>query len=412
MRDALKGPASIRWFALLLVLMLTAACGGDGANGEDTPPPEVDNTVDDTNGDDDTTQEADGEPISLGGVVDQTAYLADFDAPVREGINLAIESLNDDGGVLDGRPLQIDFVDMEADPAQGIRAIQRHITDDVAAILHGFTSASTRAGQSVLAENELPMITASVLPEEEEYVFSTIPPARFEMGIRADYLLEQGITQIGVLNDGTPYSDLQLEHLQTIDEITVVGAEQHTPDAVDLRPLITSLLQAGAEAILKISAGPTNIVAAQAMTQIGTDVPLITGIDNVESLEQAAGLYDNFFTVASPPQAFDVIPEGDRSESLVSFMEMHDEGGLSGDPTYIGRGWDAVFLIASAIEDAGSADSADIAASLESMEPYEGVSGTFDFGQDSHYGFQVNPYYIAEFTDDGSLEIVYMPDGS
>lgn len=409
MRNTTQGQRAGSWVALLAALfLLLAACGGTGGDPAAAP-------TDDSGGEaghETATDPASGGAIPLGGVIDQTAYLADFDGAVRQGVDLAIESINNDGGVLDGRPLEISFIDMEADPAQGVRAIQRLVTDGSVALLHGFTSASTSAGQQMLADNEVPMIAASVLPEDEAFVFSTIPPARFETGIRADYLLEQGIADVGVLSDGTPYNELQLEVLQGVDGINIVGAEQHTPDAVDLRSQITALLQAGAEAIVKFSAGPTNIVAAQAMSQVGTDAPLLTGIDNLQVLGEAAGLYDNFLTVASAPQAFDVLPEDQRSDALVSFRELYENAGMQDDPTYIGRGWDAVFLVAEAIEESGNAESADIAAALESMAPYEGASGTFEFTEESHYGFNVNPYYIVEFADDGSLEIIYTPDGS
>jgi branched-chain amino acid transport system substrate-binding protein len=406
-----NGLAARLWLAglsVLLFLLVGCAPGEEPtADPGDPPAPDAEEP-----GEQPAGQPATGEPVPLGGVIDQTAYLADFDGAVREGITLAIDAVNEGGGVLDGRPLEVSFVDMEADPAQGLRAVQRLVTEGVAAILHGFTSASTRAAQPVLEESQVPMIVASVLPDNEEYVFSTIPPAEFETGIRADWLLEQDLTQVGVLSDGTPYNELQMEVLQGVEGLDVVGAEQHTPDAVDLRPQITSLLRAGAEVIVKFSAGPTNIVAAQGMSQLGADVPLVTGIDNLQALTEAAGLYEQFYTVVSAPQAFEVLPEEDRSESLVNFMQLYEDAGLQEDPTYIGRGWDAVFLVAQAIEAAGSDDSAEIAQALIDMDPYEGASGTFSFTEESHYGFDENPYYVAEFGPDGALNIVYFPEES
>lgn len=378
---------------VMLCAMLLAACGG-GTGG---------------------TQSGNGggEPVRLGGAIDQTAYLADFDGPLRQGIEFAIESVNEGGGVLDGRPLEIDFQDMQAEPQQGVRVVQRFMTDDVAAVLHGFTSASTRAVQPILAQNQMPMITASVLPDEEDFVFTTIAPARFETGIRVDYLLEQGITDVGVLHDGTPYNELQLGVLQEAaksGELRIVGTEQHSSDAVDLRPQVSALLQGGAKAIVKLSAGPTNIVAAKAMDQANSQAPLIVGIDSMSTHQQGSDAYQGYLTVASGPQVFEALPEDQRSESLTEFMELYQQSGSQEDPTYMGRGWDAVFLLTAAIEQAGSLEGPAIQAALEEMGPYEGASGTYDFSAESHYGFSENPFHVIRIADDGSVEIVFTPE--
>jgi branched-chain amino acid transport system substrate-binding protein len=395
---------------LAALSLLLAACGGSaGGEASVSPPPEEDAAEQTSEGDEETS----GEPVMLGGAVDETAYLADFDGPMIAGIELAIEEVNANGGVLDGRPLEITFQDMEADPQQGVRVVQRLIQGNVAAILHGFTSASTRAVQPILEQNEVPMMTASVLPDEEDFVFTTIVQARFETGVRLDYLREHGITTVGVLQDGTPYSELQLGVLQEAvqeSDLEIAGVEQHANDAVDLRPQITALLQAGADAIVKLSAGPTTIVAASALAQAGSDAPLVSGIDSLNTSRQAHEAYGNFFTVASGPQVFDALPDDERSESLTSFVELFDESGLDVDPTYTGRGWDSVFLLVEAIETAGSVEGPAIAEALESMGPFVGASGTYEFTEESHYGFDENPFRVVRFVDDDGVEIVFTPN--
>lgn len=415
-RTTHRGQRLPRWIGLLAVLLLVlAACGGGdtGATDQEEAGDAAEPAATDTETD---GQEATGEPLVLGGAIDQTAYLVDFDGPLRAGIELAIQAINDQGGVLDGRPLEISFQDMQADPQQGVRVVQRFLTErNVAAILHGFTSASTRAVQPILTQGQVPMITASVLPDDEEFVFTTIAPAAFETGARVEYLVDQGIETIGVLHDGTPYNELQLEVLTggaAEAGLEIVGTEQHASDAVDLRAQVSALLQRGAEAVIKLSAGPTNIVAAKAMAQSDTDAPLIIGIDTLETHQQAAAAYDNYLTVASGPQVFEALPEEERSQSLVEFMELYEQSGQSDvDPTYMGRGWDAVWLLANAIDQAGGIEGPAVSSALEEMGPFEGASGTYDFSAESHYPFEENPLHVVRFTADGAVEIVFTPTG-
>ena len=57
------------------------------------------------------------------------------------------------------------------------------------------------------------MVLCSILPQNEEHVkwaFSTLPPARFEVEKRFEYLKENTqIRKVGVLHDPTPYANLQ-----------------------------------------------------------------------------------------------------------------------------------------------------------------------------------------------------------
>jgi branched-chain amino acid transport system substrate-binding protein len=56
-------------------------------------------------------------------------------------------------------------------------------------------------------------LLCSILPQNQEHAkwaFSTLPPARFEVEKRLEYIKEHTkIRRIGVLHDPTPYANLQ-----------------------------------------------------------------------------------------------------------------------------------------------------------------------------------------------------------
>ena len=349
-------------------------------------------------------------PVTLGVLVDQTSYLKTVDGGVLDGIKSAVEAVNADGGVLGGRKLEISVADMAADPQREVQAYQKLAgQDDPALFLNGFSSAGNAAAAPLATTDKRPMIVASVVPTDDfDWVFSSILPMKYETGTRVEYLQEQGIDKVAILHDPTPYNKLQLDTIEAqLKEagIKVTGVAEHASDAVDLRSEVSKLLRDKPGALLKLSTGPTQIVAAKALADADSDIPLLLGIEAHENLVQATAAHDQTYVVAPQLQVFDALDEADRTDSATSFMEANSD---VEDPTYLGRGWDAVQIAVRAIEEAGSTDGQAIHDALVDMGPYDGTSGSYDYTDEDHYGVTENPAYLAHISADGE-EIVFTP---
>lgn len=350
-----------------------------------------------------------GTPIKIGSAVDTTAYLASFDRGVLSGVELAVKQVNTDGGVLD-RDLESVHEDMKADPQQGVLAVQKLIDQEsVAAFANGFSSAATQAEAPQAESAKKPMVVASVVPEDAVWQFSTVPAPAFETGIRMRYLTDNKIKSIGVLSDATPYNEKQLTALQDQAKeagIKVTEVIKHKSDAVDLRPQVTRLLREQPGAIVKLSAGPTHIVAAKALSAAGSTIPLLLSIEATSTMEKAAAAYPETFFAAAPPQVYDAMQESERTPALTKLVETAPK---DQDLTYVGRGYDAVLLLAEAIKKAGSTDGTKVKDALIDLGPFEGTSGTYDFTADNHYGITTNPLYLAQI-EGGAVKVVLSPE--
>jgi branched-chain amino acid transport system substrate-binding protein len=348
-------------------------------------------------------------PIKVGSALDMTAYLASFDRGVRDGVELGAKKLNSDGGVL-GRDIEIAVDDMKADPQQGVRSVQKLIDQDgVAAFANGFSSAATQAEAPQAERSKRPMIVASVIPDGATWQFSTLPMPAFETGIRMRYVQDQQIKSIAVLMDATPYNEKQLESLRKqADEASVQITEvvKHKSDAVDLRPQVTRLLRGKPGAIVKLSAGPTHIVAAKALAAAHADIPLLLGIEAMDTMRKATAAYDNTLFAAAPPQVYEAMKPDERTPALTALVEAAPKGQ---DLTYVGRGYDAVLLLAEAIKKAGGTDGEKVRQALVDLGAFEGTSGVYDFTDESHYGLGTNPLYLAR-VGGSSVEIVLRPE--
>lgn len=378
-----------RWFLapLVLAVALAAGCASD----------------------EDEAGEGSG-PVNLGAAMDLTGYLASFDRGVNEGVELAVEQINEEGGVLDS-DLVVTAEDMKADPQQGVRVTQKLIDQNGAVgMINGFSSASTEAVDPIAEQQQVPVITASVIPEGTKWAFSTLPKPEFETGVRMEWLAEQGVKSVGVLMDATPYNEAQLAALEAQAKelgIEVTRVVQHESDAVDLRPQITQLLHSDPEAIMKLSAGPTHVLAARALANAGADIPLLLSIEAIDTVRQATDAYPETYFAAAPPQVYEALDPEERSAELERLIEIAPK---DQDLTYVGRGYDATLLFAEAIEEAGSTDGEAIRTALEELPEFEGTSGVYDFTADNHYGVVKNPLFLGQVQADGSSEIVYRPE--
>ncbi len=86
-------------------------------------------------------------------------------------------------------------------------------SDKVDVFASGCVSAGNFAAAAAVARAQIPMMLCSILPTKEDelkWAFSTLPPARFEVERRLEYIRDNTqIRKIGVLHDPSPYANLQ-----------------------------------------------------------------------------------------------------------------------------------------------------------------------------------------------------------
>jgi branched-chain amino acid transport system substrate-binding protein len=346
-----------------------------------------------------------GEPIKIGMAGGMTGYLASIDRGWRDGVAVAVEKLNKEGGVL-GRKLELLVEDNRSEPQPTVTAVNKLIVSDKAAvILNGCSSAGNAASAPVAMRGAVPLIICGVYPadmkpEEKRWIFSMFPPPPFEVLPRFEYLQKKTpFRKVGVLYDPTPYANLQKKIAESDAGkygLTIVGVEQYKANDTDLSAQLSKLKAAGAEAIVKMGAGPSTITAAKNMRQLGLRLPLLASVEDLAVFKQAAeALGDEFFFVANPPQVYEAVPEGPTRHAIKVFLEAWQAKHGDRDPTWGGRGWDALHVAAEAMKKAGSADGAKVRDALESVAAYSGTNGVYTFSADSHYGIRENPIVLA-----------------
>jgi len=342
-----------------------------------------------------------------------TGYAATVDRAWRDGVEVAVATLNAKGGVM-GRKLAVVTEDNRSEPQEAVTVYRKMISsDNVNVFISGCVSAGNFAAAPIVVRAQIPMVLCSILPQQPDQVkwaFSTLPPAGFEVEKRLEYLkTKTQIKKIGVLHDPTPYAGLQkaaAEKLAPSYGLELVGIEQYKQDDADLSVQISKMHAAGARAILKIGLGGTTLTAAKNIKQLGLDMIMLTSVEDLAVFRPVAEvLGDKFFFVGSPSQVYDALPDGALKAAIAKFLDPWRAKYGDRDPNWAARGWDGVLLTAKAIEQGKSFDGPQVRDQLETITGFQGTTGVYNMSPTVHQGITGNPLLLATIVN-GKVKVV------
>src|SRR5262252_2479595 len=276
-----------------------------------------------------------------------TGYAATVDRAWRDGVEIAVAALNAKGGII-GRKVDLVVEDNRSEPQEAVTVYRKMISSDkVNVFASGCVSAGNFAAAPFVVRAEIPMVLCSILPQQPDHVkwaFTTIPPPRFEIETRLEYLKNKTqIKKIGVLHDPSPYANAQkaaAEKEAPQYGLEIVGIDQYKTDDADLSVQIQKMYAAGARAILKIGLGGTTLTAANNIKQLGLDMIMLTSLEDIAVFRPVAEvLGDRFFFVASPAQVYAVLPDGALKSEIGKFLQPWQAKYGDRDPNWGGRGW-------------------------------------------------------------------------
>jgi branched-chain amino acid transport system substrate-binding protein len=333
-----------------------------------------------------------------------TGYAATVDNAWRDGVQVAVDAVNAQGGIL-GRKIQVVVEDNRSEPQEAVTAYKKMISEDkVDVFISGCVSAGNFAAAPMVARAGIPMVLCSILPNganEVKWAFSTLPPPRFEVESRLEYLQKHtDIRKFGVLHDPTPYANLQAAAAEKEAGqygLTLVDNQQYRQDDADVSVQIGTINAHGGGAILKIGLGGTTLTAAKNINALGLQTLLLTSLEDTKVFRPIAEvLGKRFFFVASPSEVFDDLQASPLKSAVGTFLTPWRTKYGDRDPNWAARGWDAVMLTAAAATHAHSAAGQAVRDALEELGAFQGTTGIYHITPDDHYGITEDPFVVAQ----------------
>ncbi|MFC2991968.1 MULTISPECIES: ABC transporter substrate-binding protein [Halomonas] len=349
--------------------------------------------------------------VKLGFLGGFTGGIESLTPPIYDGAQLAVQQVNEQGGILGGQTLVIPNADTTcSDASAASNAADRMVnTEQVTAIVGALcTGATIAAANNAGIPGGVVMVSpASTAPavselDDNDLVFRTVPSDAFQGELLAKLLLDKGIDFVVVTyvnNDyGRGLSDAFGEAFEAGGG-TVADNLAHEDNRADYRSELGALSASGADTLVVLAYADTS---GQTVLRQAYESGMFTqyvGADGMvgDSLVEAIGADVLEGMIATRPGS----PELPGTDI---FNAAAEAAGFDPSAVFAAQAYDAAFLLALAIEQNGSAEREGLSAALRSVatEPgevilpgewekaveliaagteinYEGASGTHEF---------------------------------
>lgn len=336
---------------------------------------------------------AQDEPIKIGLGFDLSGAESPLDLPASNGALLAIAEINAAGGVL-GRQLEGVSHDTRYDMALTAQVAQQFVEQDGVEAVVGFTdSDSVVAAGTILQEAGIPFVTAGatspLLPDQVgDLFFMACFGDNVQAAAAAEYAFENfGDTAYLLTDSGAIYTTLLAEYFKArFEELggTIVLEDEYADDATDFSAQITKLRALAEQPdFYFVSAMPYNVgpVVLQ-MRQAGLEGPIVggDGYDTPDIISVAGEASENVYFTTHALMDSELGTDG-----IKAFIEAYNtEYGHAPENAFAALGYDAVKLLADAIERAGSTDAAAVQAALLETTDFPGITGSITFADGQH----------------------------
>lgn len=310
--------------------------------------------------------------------------------PITQGAELAVKEINDSGFLGEGAEIELKIDDIKGDPAQAIALYKQYAADGAAGVLCCGLSSEAGALAPVIDQTKVPAIVTSailaglanppyvyrpvVLPAEsggmyDQFVDTVVPAEGIEsvvMVVTAD--------NDGMVGDAEVWrAALERNGVEVVKVIDTASTDTNYTQAA------TEIASLDPDAVVESMLGTPAALMARALRERGFDKRILTsyGVDSKELFDSSGGgLAGALFAVPFQAGFTD-------NEMATDFTEAYQAEYDAEPDMYGAQGYTAMWLMATAIKEAGSSDPEKVAEALEGITEQDSVYGplTYEGGQ-------------------------------
>ncbi len=323
------------------------------------------------------------EAIKIGAILPLTGGASIYGESAKEGVDLAIEEMNNKGGI-NGRKIEIIYEDSKAEPKEGVSAINKLITvDKVPVIIGAMTSSVTLAVAPIAEENQVVLLSpgssAPKITKAGDYIFRNEVSEEFGARKSAEFYYDAGFKEIAILYINNDYGVSVKETTKKVYQEKggkISTAEAFVQKTTDFRTSLQKIKNSKPQALLIVAHEEYPMIIRQ-MKEVGMELPILTTpvFESKELLNKLGELAEG--VIYSCYSTFDL---ESQKEEVKQFLDNFRKK-YSKDPSYYAAlGYDAAYLLKIAIEKGGY-HSDGIKNALYTIEDYPGVSGITSFDE-------------------------------
>jgi branched-chain amino acid transport system substrate-binding protein len=350
--------------AAATILTVTACSSGGGGGGAD-------------------------DPIVIAHVGDYSGDYSFYDVPIRDGLEIAVEEINAEGGI-EGRQVELITTDARGDQAESVRGVEEALDAGAIYIVGTTASGPWQAQATVACEEGVPISTGdgtspTLVLGAGDCAYHMLMLDTVQGAVAASHALELGYESAYVLgsSDDSYTAGLPKYFIDAFEEGggEVVADEEFRIGATDFNVQVADIAAASPapDFIYTSMFTPDTPQFLRQLRAAGVTIPVISGDGSVDSSVLEAGAAAEGLIATFHAWPADGNPIGEW------LAEHYPDAEASSVPQNIvsAVGYDEVYIIKQAIEAAGEATSEALMEQLPGLE-YEGVTGSLVIDPETH----------------------------
>jgi len=337
--------------------------------------------------------------IKIGWIGPLTGDAAYYGEMVKKGTELAVEEINEAGGIK-GLRIKVIYEDDQLDPKKGTLALQKLITvDKVPVVIQAAGSSVMLANAPIAERNKVVLISPTCSNDKikyaGDYIFRIWPSDAYQGKVIAEFAYnELGKRRAAVLYINNDYGvGLKDEFVKNFKRLggEVVFVEGFAQGESDFRTILTKLKGLNPDIVFLSSLYKESALILKQAKELGLETQFIGGDGNFapELIELSGGAAEGTIVTNMhwDPNSSDPIVRN----FVRKFREKYNQ-----DPeVYAAAGYDCIKVLARAIE-MGGTTSDGIKEALYKIKHFKGVTGDITFDEYGEIMFKEYDKFIVK----------------
>lgn len=323
--------------------------------------------------------------IKIGAAETLTGDNASYGISIKNGLDLALGEINS-SGFLGSSKLQLTVLDDKADKQEGISVFNKLINDEKVSAIIGPTLSSTAFAADPIAQAAgVPVLgtstTAVGITAMGDYIFrDSLPQTVFVPGPVNAVAKKYGAKKAAVLYESTnEYSKSEAEVFKGAlvkAGIQIVGIESYQKGDSDFRTQLQKLAQKKPDMYVFASLVGEAVPVLQQAREIGITQPIVggNGFNNPTVIKNGGPAAEGLVVGA----AWSITSDDPKS---VAFVNAYKAKYGAAPDQFAAQAYTGLWLVATAIKNAGSADRPAIRDALAKIRNVDTALGKFSFDE-------------------------------
>ena len=321
--------------------------------------------------------------LKIGLATAQTGGLAPYDAPVIEGLHIAVDQINAAGGI--GGSIMIELIekDVRSDAAQTSIAAQELVDAGVSVLVLPCDADPSLAAIGVVSSAQIPAIStcasSPTLPMVGgEFMFANFPGDNVQATVSAEWAWAQGLKNGYIIySPDSQYTTMPLYFAEVFENLggNILGQDTHAIGQQDFSAIATRVaaLDPQPDVVMTSSYEPDFPSMLKALRAAGVTAQVIgsDGIDSPTTFSLGDVVEGVVFTTAG---------HATKGSALEAFNATYEDvTGNASETVFNAVGYDLIKVIEAAVLAAGSTDPVAIRDALANLENVQGATSLITY---------------------------------